>query len=75
MAEIANGMPKWKTKPADPFVFKLIFGRPIPVNNWEELVSVFKWVLFGSILILIVIFLCYFQLFGKRCSIHWYFYR
>ena len=72
MAEIANGMPKWETKPADPFVFKLIFGIPIPIANWGELVNVFRLILFGSILVLIAIFLCCFQLFGRRYSIHWY---
>ena len=72
MAEIANGMPKWETKPADPFVFKLIFGIPIPIANWGELVNVFRLIWFGSILVLIAIFLCCFQLFGRRYSIHWY---
>ena len=72
MVEIANGMPKWETKPADPFVFKLIFGIPIPIANWGELVNVFRLIWFGSILVLIAIFLCCFQLFGRRYSIHWY---
>ena len=82
MAEIADGMPQWETRPQEPWVLKLIFGTPFPMNNWKhdevfgrnfpiggwgELVNLSRLIFSGSILLL-----CCFQLFGRRYSIHWY---
>ena len=82
MAEIADGTPQWETRPQEPWVLKLIFGTPFPMNNWKhdevfgrnfpiggwgELVNLSRLIFSGSILLL-----CCFQLFGRRYSIHWY---
>ena len=86
MAEIADGMPQWQPKigiGTGPWALKSVFGTPIPLplgpwKNWEvhpELAEVtnFTRLMFkGSIVVLVVISLCCFQLFGRRYSIHWY---
>ena len=82
IAEIDNGMPKWESKPGQPWILTSVFGIPFPVNNWQsneifgrnfpfrnwkELVAFSRLVFLGALVLL-----CFLHLFSHRCSVHWY---